>query len=766
MGKMKRYWIPITALILTVGSGYAAFSHFSVAAAEGEYGTPQTPVSMATYETTENAPSYSSAIPTTLVPAPAAFATPDSTTAESSESETSASSMVPLPVAQPVSPVTQTPPSAPEVVPTPLPLPDGPVVSTSASLPESAQPLSSGSVPLESLPPTDPFAALPMQDGMTTAPNASQSTTTLNVPQPAAMPLIPLQMEPEPEQEAASANVPPTETLMPTNPMFTPYTNASESTGDANGTAADNGNNATTDENGLPPLSPWNAVSNDNEPTPLSSSATGGLNESAFPALTAPRQFEEQQALAAVEGSGKPGEEQFDGLQKPQVVLEKTLPDEVIVGNTTTIQLAVRNPSDRPLYNVTVRDEVPERTRFAGSTPQAQQDGKSGLLWNLGTLEGGEERNIEIQLVPLREGEFGSVATVQFACSAGGRSRAVQPRLEVDLVGPERVLIGQDAVMKVTVTNTGTGTAKNVFLFEQVPAGFRHVAGEQLENQLGDLRPGESQEVELSLTATGVGPIDNTVAVRGDGGLTAEKTHKIEILAPALDVAATGAKRRFLKRETTYTLSISNPGTADATGVTFSTVLPLGVEFVRTNNEGAYDAQTRTVHWALETLPAGETGDVELVVLPTEAGEKALRICGAASNVTAVEKQMPVLIEGVGAFSFEVTDLVDPVELGEETVYRITLSNNGSKEVTGIRMTAGLSSGLELISIEGAISGQANGSQIVFDTIPSLMPEVMQQVLVRVRAKAAGDQRLRVQARTDDVQQPVTKEETTQIFAD
>ncbi|MDD3469511.1 MAG: hypothetical protein PHE53_05960, partial [Thermoguttaceae bacterium] len=411
-------------------------------------------------------------------------------------------------------------------------------------------------------------------------------------------------------------------------------------------------------------------------------------------------------------------------------------------------------------------DEVPERTRFAGSTPQAQQDGKSGLLWNLGTLEGGEERNIEILLVPLREGEFGSVATVQFACSAGGRSRAVQPRLEVELAGPDRVLIGQEAAMKVTVTNIGTGTAKNVFLFEQVPSGLRHVAGDQLENQLGDLRPGESREVELSLTATGVGPIDNMVSVRGDGGLTAEKTHKIEILAPALDVAATGAKRRFLKRETTYTLSISNPGTADATGVAFSTVLPMGVEFVRTNNEGAYDVQTRTVHWALETLPAGETGDVELVVLPTEAGEKALRICGAASNVTTVEKQMPILIEGVGAFSFEVTDLVDPVELGEETVYRITLSNNGSKEVTGIRMTAGLSSGLELVSIEGAVSGQANGSQIVFDTIPSLMPEVMQQVLVRVRAKEAGDQRLRVQARTDDVQQPVTKEETTQVFAD
>ena len=482
--------------------------------------------------------------------------------------------------------------------------------------------------------------------------------------------------------------------------------------------------------------------------------------------ISAPRQFEEQLELAAVEGTAKPGETQFDGLQKPQVILEKILPDEVIVGNTTSIRLVVRNPSDRPLRQVVVRDEVPERTRFAGSTPQAQQDGRTGLLWDLGTLEGGEERAIEIQLVPLREGEFGSVATVTFACPAGGRSRAVQPRLAVNIDGPKQVLIGQEAKLSITVTNEGTGTARNVFLLEHVPEGLRHMAGDQLENQLGDLRPGESQVVELSLMATGVGPVKNPVVVRGDGGLVAERSHSIEILAPALDVAATGARRRFLKRETTYSLSISNPGTADAMGVTFSTVLPAGLEFVGTNNEGIFDPQTRVVKWSLEKLPAGETGDVELVVMPTEAGEKSLRITGAALNVSAIEKQMPITIEGVGAFGFEVTDLADPVELGGETVYRITLFNNGSKEVTGIRMTAGLSAGLELISIEGAVSGKLSGSQITFDEVSSLMPEVMQQVLVRVRAKEPGDQRLRVQVRTNDVSQPVTKEETTRVFAD
>ena len=65
--------------------------------------------------------------------------------------------------------------------------------------------------------------------------------------------------------------------------------------------------------------------------------------------------------------------------------------------------------------------------------------------------------------------------------------------------------------MGITVANPGTGPATGVMIEEDVPDGLAHVAGRQLEYEVGTLRPGESKRLELSLQAEKAGLIENTI---------------------------------------------------------------------------------------------------------------------------------------------------------------------------------------------------------------------------------------------------------------
>ena len=126
------------------------------------------------------------------------------------------------------------------------------------------------------------------------------------------------------------------------------------------------------------------------------------------------------------------------------------------------------------------------------------------------------ESSVEMQVMPVAEGEIGSVATVHFDAQASSRSIATKPKLVVETTGTNRVLIGDQIDLTINVSNPGTGVATGVVLEEHIPAGLQHPAGNALEYGVGDLKPGESRKLELQLTAARAGR-SQMLAARGDG---------------------------------------------------------------------------------------------------------------------------------------------------------------------------------------------------------------------------------------------------------
>jgi uncharacterized repeat protein (TIGR01451 family) len=455
----------------------------------------------------------------------------------------------------------------------------------------------------------------------------------------------------------------------------------------------------------------------------------------------------------------------LEGVQTPMLSLEKTAPSEVQVGREATFEIFLENVGQVTAHDVLVVDRIPAGAALVATVPPAEQlDGM--LLWRLGSIAPGSETVLKITLLPQAEGEMVSVAQVTFAAQAAARTVSTKPVVTVEVEAAPQVLIGDWLKLAIIVRNDGTGAARGVVIEEDVPQELNHPAGRELENQIGLLRPGESQRLELTLSAEKMGQAVNRVRVRDDGDLNLLKETSIDVIAPRLEVGLIGPSLRYLQRQATYEVSVRNTGTATAKNVELITNLPAGLKFISADKLGQYDAGQHAVIWNLEELPPQKTGTVQLVTLPIEAGELAVMIEGHAELGAAHTTKHVTRVESLAELSFTIRDLSDPIEVGSDTMYEIEIINQGSKADSNVQLAAAFPEQLLPLKAEGPSRGVVTGQQVQFEPLARLAPR--ERVVFRIQAQGqiAGDPRVLVQIRSDEAPNPVSKEESTKVYTD
>jgi len=287
-----------------------------------------------------------------------------------------------------------------------------------------------------------------------------------------------------------------------------------------------------------------------------------------------------------------------------------------------------------------------------------------------------------------------------------------------------------------------------------------------LEFELGALKPGEVRELDLMLTAASPGELVNIIRAEGEAGLSSEAQTAIEVVAPQLEVALAGPKLRYLERNATHSISIKNPGTAPAKNVDLVAVLPRNLKFVEANNGGQFDEATHAVYWNLEELPPQETGVVKLTTLPLEAGEArvVIRSVSAESGLKD-EREEVVQIEGLAAINFQLSDLKDPIEVGGETSYEIRVTNQGTKASGNVHLAALMPTGMKPLSAEGPVRYKIEGQRVIFEPLRQLAAKAETVFTIKVQATGVGDQRIAVQLATDEIRDPISKEESTHVYS-
>lgn len=470
---------------------------------------------------------------------------------------------------------------------------------------------------------------------------------------------------------------------------------------------------------------------------------------------------------AVIDGQAMPGPIQLEGVQTPQVAVEKRGPREIQVGRAARYEIIVRNVGTATAHDVALRDAVPRGTSLIATTPPAAPaEHSSDLIWALGELPPGGEARVLMELMPETEGEIGSIASVSFRADATMRSVATKPALAIDCKPLEPVRIGGDIPVTLTLSNPGTGVATGVVLEGYLPDTVSHRAGTELEFDVGQLRPGETRTIDLVLGTRGPGHTPMRLVSRADGGVETTVEVPLEVTAPTLEIAIDMPNRRFLQRPATCTIAMVNSGTAAARSVELAVQLPPGMKFVRANNAGWHDERTHRVLWNLEELPAGETGRVEVVMMPIDAGEQRIVAAARSTDGPSDQSVHSCQVEGLAAVSYQVADSEDPVEVGGLTEYVIRVANEGTKAATGVQVAATLVGDLEPVEASGPGGHRVENLTVTFEPLAKLGAGEEAVYRVRARGLRAGHQRIQVRLVSEDQPNPITKEETTSVYDD
>jgi len=471
---------------------------------------------------------------------------------------------------------------------------------------------------------------------------------------------------------------------------------------------------------------------------------------------------------SALQGTALPGPRHTEGGQTSQLTIEKQLPPEVPMNEIVTMKIVIRNNGGVLAKNVVLTDRIPKGTRLEETSPQAVVSPQGDLVWELGDIDFHGEKIVEVRVMPIEEGEFGSVATVTFSVDSSAKTLVTKPGLEMTVRTAEQsYLVGSNVVFEIVLSNPGTGMTDNIVLEEFVPEGLSHSLGRKLSSPIGSLRPGETKHLKVTMQGVSPGEVINHIIATASGGLVVENKTPVVILAPRLDIAIDGPKMRYLERKAVYQLTIGNSGSAAARDVKLAVQLPEGVDFVSTDSSGGYDPSKHLVHWALEELPIQQSGNIELVALPKKAGDYQIMFRGEAEGGLHEETVHDMSIQGIAALCFEVADLAGPVEVGRNTVYEIRVANQGTKATQNVVVNVQLSTGMEFVEASAPVPHHVSNGSVTFNSLPGIGPKEEEQIYkVKVRCLESGDHRIRVQVQSEDLQQPITKEVSTKVFGD
>jgi uncharacterized repeat protein (TIGR01451 family) len=453
----------------------------------------------------------------------------------------------------------------------------------------------------------------------------------------------------------------------------------------------------------------------------------------------------------------------------PIVALRVRVPASAAAGQELEYHIHVENRSRAAAHHVLVRDPLPANARFVRAVPEPAEK-EPELLWRLGTLEPCACREIVLVLAPTDTGDVQNCARVQFehgecVCTriAGAAKPAAPPGLTLTKTGPAQALLYDVLTYRLTVTNGTSTPAAGVALTDTLPEGLEPAGAKApLHWNLGTLEPGQTRTVEYQAIAKKAGRWTNQAVLTTAGGERREASAAVVVGAARLELTKTGPARRHLSRPATYQVTVRNTGTMPATDVVVTDVLPERTTLVSASAGGRREG--REVRWSLGTLPPGGRWTAQVVLRAAAAGEVVNRATATADRDLKAEGQAATVFEAATGVTLDIDEQDDPVEVGAETKYTVTVVNQGAGPVTRLALRATVPEQLEVTGATGPSAFRREGRQVVFGPI-TLQPRDEKVYEVLVKALRPGDVRFRVDLTADQLTAgPVHREESTTIY--
>ncbi|MBP8016304.1 MAG: hypothetical protein KA117_13550, partial [Verrucomicrobia bacterium] len=152
------------------------------------------------------------------------------------------------------------------------------------------------------------------------------------------------------------------------------------------------------------------------------------------------------------------------------LLLEKTVPAQVLAGQKFDYSYKVSNLTDHPIQMVIVNDRVSPNFSRAEAEPAATEVRDGVAVWQLGNLGPKESRTIRIKGASAEEGAVSTCGWATYRPLLCEDIKVVKANIQLVKKAPAEVVICDPIPMVLTVKNTGSSALTGVKISDPLPA--------------------------------------------------------------------------------------------------------------------------------------------------------------------------------------------------------------------------------------------------------------------------------------------------------
>ena len=397
-----------------------------------------------------------------------------------------------------------------------------------------------------------------------------------------------------------------------------------------------------------------------------------------------------------------------------------TTPDE---GDDIMYTVIASNSGPDNATGVQVTDMLPTGVTYVSDDSGGTYDSSTGV-WNVGDVASGESDTLRITAT-VDSGTGGQTITNtarvtsadQIDLNPDNNSDSADITVQVaDLsilkdVNDTTPDEGDNIMYTVIVSNAGPDDATGVQVTDMLPTAVTYVSddgGGTYDSStgvwnVGDVASGESDTLRITATVdsgTGGQTITNTASVTSadQADLNPDNnsdTKGMTVSTKAnLSVTKAGNPDPVIAGEQlTYTITVTNGGPSDATGVTVTDTLPAEVDFDSDiASQGSFDKTTGV--WTVGNLTSDQVETLIIVVnvsVSTADGTTLTNTATVSGNETDPDDTNDSAVVDTAVLAeadLSITKLADPnpVVAGEQLVYTVTVTNGGPSRATRVKV--------------------------------------------------------------------------------
>ena len=214
---------------------------------------------------------------------------------------------------------------------------------------------------------------------------------------------------------------------------------------------------------------------------------------------------------------------------------------------------------------------------------------------------------------------------------------------------------------------------------------------------------------------------------------------------------ATGPEQVRLGQPYNYNLRVTNLTDAPLNDVRVERLTPT------IGNETMGTTATRPT-----TRPGAAAGNMAGETARTGPGE-ARPAAAQATCARPAQDSASVNILTIPALQLECVDGQDPVNVGQNTTYTVTVRNEGSGADNNITLKGVLPPELQFVRGGGATNVTAEGQNLTFGPVPTLANNATATWTIEVKALRAADARFYVEMTSASLSRPAAETEPTRI---